>query len=194
MIYIAAGCIGFLVVHLFDVVSIKRVPLAKPLLWLLGSGLLGYSLVMMFTWPVTLPLSIWTIWLGWVLLTISTTLLVYSLFINLPFRRTYIATGVGDRLVTTGLYALVRHPGVHWFILFMVSLILVSRSSLLLIAAPLFILLDIGLVIIQDKFFFIRMFNDYESYQKKTPMLVPNWRSLNTFIKSLRQARVHNLT
>ena len=133
----------------------------------------------------TLPLPIWSTWLGWGLLTFSLFLLMYSLFVNLPFRKTYIATGVSDRLITTGLYALVRHPGVMWFVLFVLSLVLISKSTLLLLASPIFILLDVVLVIVQDKYFFIRMFDNYKQYQRKTPMLVPNRQSLNTFIKGL---------
>jgi len=186
---LAMGCLGFLVIHLFDIVSLKRLPVAKPFTWIVGSGLLGYALVMACLQSDKLPLPIWSTWLGGALLTISLLLLIYSLFINLPFRKTYIATGVGDKLIRTGLYALVRHPGVHWFILLMLSLILVSKSSLLLIATPIFILLDIVLVIIQDKFFFGRMFDGYDSYRQETPMLVPNRQSLNAFINLLKQAR-----
>ena len=189
MIYIAAGCLGFLVVHLFDVASLKRLPGAKPFTWFLGSGLLLYALVRVCLQVDKLPLPVWSTWLGWSLLSISLLLPIYSLFINLPFRKTYIATGVGDKLVRSGLYALVRHPGVHWFILVLLSLILVSRSSLLLIATPLFILLDIVLVMAQDKFFLGRMFYDYDSYRQETPMLVPNRRSINTFVNSIKQAR-----
>jgi len=190
MIYIAVGIFGFIVVHLFDIVSLKRIPSgAKPCVWTVGSGLLAYSLIMLCLQSNALPLPIWSTWLGWGLLTLSLFLLIYSLFINLPFRKTYIATGVGDKLVTTGLYALIRHPGVIWFLLFMLSLILVSKSSLLLIATPIFILLDVVLVVVQDKFFFIRMFDGYKQYQRETPMLVPNRQSVNTFIKGLWPAR-----
>ncbi|MBA7506643.1 hypothetical protein ES706_05336 [subsurface metagenome] len=189
MIYIAIGCLGFLVIHLFDVVSLKRLPGAKPFTWMLGSGLLGYALVAACLRSDKLPLPIWSTWLGWALLSISLFLLIYSLFINLPFRKTYIATGVGDKLITTGLYALVRHPWVHCFTLILLSLILVSKSSLLLIASPIWILLYILLVVIQDKFFFGRMFDGYDSYRQETPMLVPNRQSLNAFINSLKQAR-----
>jgi protein-S-isoprenylcysteine O-methyltransferase Ste14 len=87
------------------------------------------------------------------------------------------------------LYALARHPGVTWFTLFILSLILVSKSKLLLIAAPIFILLDIFLVILQDKFFFRRMFADYDKYQRETPMLLPNKKSINVFIRDLRRER-----
>jgi len=190
MIYIVVGIFGFIVVHLFDIVSLKRIPSGvKPCVWTVGSGLLVYSLIMLCLKSNTLPLPIWSTGLGWGLLTLSLFLLICSLFINLPFRKTYIATGVSDKLITTGLYALVRHPGVIWFVLFMLSLILVSKSSLLLMATPIFILLDIVLVIVQDKFLFIRMFDGYTQYQRETPMLVPNWQSLNTFIKGLRPAR-----
>jgi len=190
MVYIAVGILGFIVIHLFDIVSLKRIPSgAKPGVWTVGSGLLVYSLIMLCLKSNTLPLPIWSAWLGWGLLTLSLFLLIYSLFINLPFRKTYIATGVSDKLITTGLYALVRHPWIHCFTLLMLSLILVSKSSLLLIAAPIFILLNILLVVIQDKFFFGRMFAGYDRYRKETPMLLPNRKSISACISSLRKAR-----
>ena len=190
MIYMAIGCLGFLLIHLFDIVSLKKLPGVKPFTWTFGSSLLVYALVMTCLHPRKLSLPLWSTWLGWTLLIISLLLLIYSLFVNLPFRKTYIATGVSDKLIRTRLYALVRHPGVHWFVLLMLSLVLVSKSSLLLIAAPTFILLDIALVVIQDKFFFSRMFSGYSSYRRETPMLMPNRQSINAFINSLKQARV----
>lgn len=190
MIYITLGIFGFIIVHLFDIVSLKRVPSgAKPCVWAIGSGLLVYSLIMLCLQSNTLPLPIWSTWLGWGLLTLSFFLLIYSLFVNLPFRKTYIASGVSDRLIKTGLYALVRHPWIHCFTLTLLSLVLVSRSSLLLIAVPIWVLVNIPLVIIQDKFFFGKMFPGYNSYRRETPMLVLNRRSLNTFLKGLRPVR-----
>ena len=187
MTYIALGSLGFLVIHFCDIVSLKRIPGAKPCTWILGSGLLIYSLIMLCLRSEKLPLPFWSTWLGWALLSTSFLLLIYSLFINLPFRKTYVTTGVGDELITTGLYSLVRHPGVHWFIVLMLSLVLVSRSKLLLIASPIWILLDILLVVIQDKVFFGRMFDGYDSYRQETPMLLPNRRSISAFTDSLRQ-------
>ena len=188
MTYIALGVLGFTVIHLFDLVSLKRIPKAKPVIWVLGSGLLIYSLIKICLAPDKLIVPMWLTWLGWGILIISVSLLVHSLFISLPLRKTYVNTGVGDKLITTGVYALVRHPGVIWFTLIMLSLIPVSRSSLLLIASPTFILLDILLVVIQDKFVFGRMFGGYDSYRRETPMLIPNRKSINIFIRSLRQA------
>jgi protein-S-isoprenylcysteine O-methyltransferase Ste14 len=136
-----------------------------------------------------LAMPSWVNWPGWLLLFLSIFLQIYAVFINLPFRKTYITTGFSDKLVTKGLYALVRHPGVPLFALFLLSLFLVAKSTLLLIAAPLFIFLDVTLVIIEDNFFFGRMFAGYDSYRKQTPMLVPNRQSAIAFINSLRQAK-----
>jgi protein-S-isoprenylcysteine O-methyltransferase Ste14 len=189
MLYIIIGAIGFVVVHIFDLVALKRIPRLKPIVWCIGSGLLIYSLVMICRYPVKIELPAWSIWLGWGVLAVSAFLLIHSLFVSLPFRKTYVDAGVGDKLVKTGLYALVRHPGILWFPLFMISLIPISRSSLLLIAAPTFIALDIVLVFIQDKFIFGRMFRGYERYRRETPMLLPNRKSVGAFLRSLRQVK-----
>jgi len=194
MLYIAIGALGFTVIHLFDLVSLKRVRRVKPIIWASGCGLLVYSLVKICLWPDKLLVPAWLTWLGWGVLAVSSSLLIHSLFISLPFRKTYMATGVGDRLITTGVYALVRHPGVIWFTLLMLSLIPVSGSRLLLVAAPTFILLDIVLVVIQDRFIFSRMFKEYEAYRRETPMLWPLRRSINAFLRSVRRPGPNNLT
>jgi hypothetical protein len=71
----------------------------------------------------------------------------------------------------------------------MLSLIPISGASLLLIAAPTFIALDIVLVVIQDKLIFGRMFHGYDSYRRETPMLLPNRKSFGAFLRSLRQVK-----
>ncbi|MFC1899489.1 methyltransferase family protein [Chloroflexota bacterium] len=189
MIYIAVGCFGFLLIHLFDMVSIKKLPLAKPITWGLGNILLVYALVMVCLQAGKPALPVLSIWVGSPLLIISLFHLLYSLFVNLPFRITYIIAGTGDRLIKSGLYALVRHPGVIWFSLTMLSLVFISQSIFMLTAALIFIFLDIVLVVIQDTFFFGKMFTGYADYRKQTPMLVPNRKSIQTFITSLKQAQ-----
>jgi protein-S-isoprenylcysteine O-methyltransferase Ste14 len=187
MIYIVLGGLGFLSVKILDIVSLKKIPGVKLLTVLVGNGLLVFSIVMLCLSPDKLALPLWSSWLGWAVLPISLFLLIYSLYINLPFAKTYVITGVGDKLITSGLYALVRHPWVHWFTLLMVALILVSGSRLMLIAAPIWVLLDIILVAIQDRFFFGRMFAGYDDYRRQTPMLIPNRRSISAFVNSLKQ-------
>jgi len=192
MIYIAIGGLGFLVINLLGIVSIKRIPGLKPITMLVGNGLLVFVIIMLCLSPDKLMLPIWSTWLGWCLLPISISMLIFSLFINLPLSKTYFTIGVGDKLVTSGLYALVRHPWLHWLILLLVALILASRSSLMLIAASIWICLDIALVAIQDRFFLGKMFADYNDYRRRTPMLIPNRRSLSAFIDSLKQSGTRN--
>lgn len=186
MIYIVIGTIGFFVVHIFDIISLKRICRIKPYIWILGSGLIIYALVMLCLWPDKLLLPTWSTLLGWGLFFVSLSLLIYSLFINLPFRKTYVATGVSGEVIKTGLYALVRHPWIHYFALLLISLVLVSESSLLLIISPIWIFLNIMLIVVQDKFLFVKMFSGYDTYRLETPMLLPNRRSINAFISQLR--------
>jgi len=88
-------------------------------------------------------------------------------------------------LIKTGTYALVRHPGVIWYVLFLIALLLVSRSKLFLIAAPIWIFMDILYVFVQEKFYFSRMFPGYGEYKKETPMLIPTRKSLASFWRTL---------
>ncbi len=189
MINILVGISGALIIHIVDIVSLKKIPLLKPLIWIIGISMGLYSIIKLCLSSDKLSLPVWSTASGWVLLVVSVSIFLSALFINLPFRKTYIETGVGDKLIKTGLYSLARHPGAMWFILVMASLVLISQSKLMLIAAPIFMVMNTLLVIIQDKVFFTKMFEGYDQYQKETPMLLPNRRSINVFFRSLRQPK-----
>lgn len=188
MIYIGVGVLGFISMNIFDLVSLKKVPFGiKPLLWTAGCGMLFYAILMLCSESSNLSLDSWMVWAGWGLLTVSLFMIMLALFINLPFRKTYVEAGVSNRLVKTGLYALVRHPGVYWVATFFFSFVLISRSSMMLIAAPVFVFLNTAFVVIEDKYFFVKMFKGYTEYQKETPMLIPNRRSIKAFLDSIRR-------
>jgi len=189
MTYILIGCLAFIIGHTCDIVAVKRIPWVKPAVWIIGIILYAYSLVMLSIQSDTLSLPSWTVWPGLILLLISASFFTYSLFVNLPFRKTYIATGFSEKLVRNRMYSLMRHPGVIFFCLFLISLVLISRSYLMLLATPIYIFLDIVLVVIQDKVFFVKMFDEYSDYQKATPMFLPNRQSINTFLNSIKQSR-----
>jgi len=193
MVYIGIGILGFVVIHLFDLVSIKKIPFGvKPIVWTAGFAITFFSLVRMCLLSDSLQIPDSLTWAGWAMFTVSAVMITLALFVNLPFRKTYIEAGVGDRLIKSGLYALVRHPGVYWVALFFFSLVFISKSHIMLIAAPIFVVLNTSLVVFQDLYFFPKMFEGYTEYQKETPMLVPNRQSIKAFIKSLkqRQARI----
>jgi len=184
MKYIIIGICSFLIAYLFDFVSLKNLSLAK--LAIEGAvGILGvYSTIMVYMQKEKFFLPLYLSYLGWFLLFVSVFLLFYSLFWEIPFKKTYTIKGVGDKLIKTGTYALVRHPGVIWYALLLVALLLISRSKLFLIAAPIWIFMDILYVFIQEKFYFIKMFPGYEEYKKETPMLIPTRKSLASFLAS----------
>ncbi len=186
--YIALVLTGLVLVHVGDPVSIKRIRFVKPLVWAVGLGLIIYGAVMASLNGTKFNVYGWAVVAGWFFFVISGAVVLISLFINLPFRRTYVSTGTGDRLVTTGLYSLTRHPGVLSTIALVGSVILISRSYLVLLAAPLVIALDFLLVTLQDRLFFGRMFEGYVKYRNETPMFVPNSRSIRAFAAWLRQA------
>ena len=143
MKHILLGVLAFLVAFFFDLAALKRIPYLKQIIGLAAVLLFGYSLVMVTLHPVKLQIPFLLSYAGWPFLIISAFLLVYSLFLEIPFRQTYAADGVGDRLVKTGTYALVRHPGVLWLALFLLALVLVSRSKLLLIGTPVWLFMDV---------------------------------------------------
>jgi len=189
MRYVALGAIAFIIAWFFDWAALQRIRYLKQIIGLAFVILFGYALVMVATQPDKLPLPAWLSSAVWPLLVISGLLLIYSLFLEIPFRQTYADNGAGDKLVTTGTYALVRHPGVLWLALFLLALVLVSRSRLLLLAAPLWILLDVLYVWIQESFFFGRMFAGYAQYKRETPMLIPTPASIARCWQSFRGSR-----
>lgn len=190
-IYIVVGALGFLVAPVFEVASLKR-SRAKPAVGFVSVGLIVFATLMVCLRSERLALPGWLSSVGWCLLILSVIALTYSLLVNLPFRRTYVAPGVGDRLVTTGAYALVRHPGVLGYALFLISLVLVTESKLLLIAFPVWMLMEIAYVLIQDKYLFGRMFPGYADYRRNTPMLIPTRKSISACLRTLKPARLHH--
>lgn len=183
--HILLGVLAFLIAFFFDLAAIKHIPYLKQIIGLASVSLFGYSLLAVCLAPVKLRLPDWLSYLGWPLLLGSASLLAYSLFLEIPFRQTYAADGVGDKLVKTGTYALVRHPGVLWFALGLLSLILVTRSRLLLIATPIWLFMDVLYVWIQERFYFNKMFPGYEQYQQETPMLIPTRESMARCLRTL---------
>ncbi len=83
-----------------------------------------------------------------------------------------------------------RHPGVIFFIILTIGLTLTSRSVWMAIGVPVFGALDTILVIVQDKYFFPKMFTGYEEYRKETPSIIPTIKSIKACIKTIRRPQV----
>ncbi len=186
MAFVVIGAAGFAITHLSDVASLRKIRWLKPAALIAGNGLLLWATIAVSLDQEKLGLPGWLAFIGWPLLIASLYLMLHSLYISLPFRRTYVASGVKQELVTSGLYSLVRHPWLLFYALTMVSLLLVFQTRLLMVAIPAWITLDIMLVVIQDRYFFSRMFSGYAAYRSTTPMFIPNKTSWNAFISQMK--------
>jgi protein-S-isoprenylcysteine O-methyltransferase Ste14 len=127
--------------------------------------------------------------LGWVMALWFAGLWLYSMFWEIPFAKTYLDAGHGDVLIAHGTYALTRHPAVLWFGLFLLGLVLATRSSLLRLAAPIWWLADALYVWGEEKWYLQRVFPAYAAYQRTTPMLLPTLGSLLRCLKTIGHHR-----
>jgi protein-S-isoprenylcysteine O-methyltransferase Ste14 len=182
---ILLGVLGYALSFVFDWASWRRLRLLKPLFGLSAVIALGTALVWVLSTPGSLPWPSWLLSVGWPLLLASGVLLFYSLFFEIPFTATYARQGAGKQLVTTGTYALTRHPGVLWMAFLMLSLTLVTRLPVVAIAAIVWTALDVLYVWLQEVLLFRRMFPGYADYQQSTPMLLPTRQSVRRCLHTL---------
>jgi protein-S-isoprenylcysteine O-methyltransferase Ste14 len=191
MAQILLGAAAFALGFGFDWASWRRSAVLKPVLELATVACFLAALLWTLATPGRWGWPAWVAVVGWPLVAAGAALLAYSLFFEIPFAATYARPGSGDVLVTTGTYALVRHPGVLWLGLLLAGLALVSRGRLMLVAGAIWLLCDIVYVWLQEAFLFRRMFPGYEEYQRTTPMLVPTAQSLARCLHSLPLRRVN---
>mgnify|MGYP005863191339 CR=1 FL=1 len=180
------GALAFALAFAFDWVSWLRIQYLKPVLGVASGATFLAALAWTLATPGRYDWPAWTGYVGWPLLLVFAALLIYSLLVEIPFAATYARQGVSDILVTTGTYALVRHPGVIWFGAAVLGCILISRGRLMLVAGATWFCLDVAYAWLQERLLFPRMFAGYGAYQKTTPMLIPSWRSLVSCWRTLR--------
>ncbi len=105
-------------------------------------------------------------------------LLIYSLFFALPFEKTYVNPQGKMPVYDRGMYALCRHPGVLWFGFLYLSLALAWNTGIVWGMAGLFSFLNFCYIVIQDRWTFLRTFDDYEGYCLCVPFLIPTRESI----------------
>ncbi len=188
MVYILLGGLGFLIGYLLEATPLQRLRWAKAPLWIASGSLIVSSLVLVSLQGSRFWLPAWLPFFGGGLLPFAAFLLVYSLFIELPFHRTYVSGGPGPYVMSTGTYALVRHPTVLWYGLVLVSLVLITQSQTLLIALPIWLTLDVLWAVLQERFSLPQSFPHYDRYRKATPMLIPTLHSILTCLANFRSS------
>ncbi len=127
----------------------------------------------------TLRIIAFILWVG------AGALLVYSLFLELPFVKTYGKKQHSNELVDTGTYALCRHPGVLWFGLMFFFFFFTTGAKQLIPAGIIWTSIDVFHVYLQEKLFFPKMFPRYKDYMRDVPMLIPTGKSIKKCIDSL---------
>ncbi|MBN1335198.1 MAG: hypothetical protein JXB39_04500 [Deltaproteobacteria bacterium] len=182
---LVAGVLAYLPAALAEVGALKGNRGWKPAGWATAA--------LLHAWAVPAAALAPSAWLpgnlakavGSMLAAVAAILLVWSFALEIPFASSWTRSAPGHRLVTTGTYALVRHPGVLWYALVLLGLLLATGSGTLLVGAPLWIAIDVVYVAWEESVVFPSQFPDYARYRNTTPMLVPTPASLGRAIRTL---------
>lgn len=181
MIYISIGCVAFILMLIFDLNKIRLDHRYLNSLFMAGILLLLFcSAAIALNDYNSQILTFWK-WITGILALFSLILLIYTLFGAIPFKKTYIEYE-RNNVVHTGIYALCRHPGVLWFFFFYLFLALTLESRLMLIAALVWTFMDLVYVFIQDRWIFPITLDNYQTYKKEVPFLLPNLSSFRNCI------------
>src|SRR5659263_290843 len=146
MIFIYLGIIAFIFMFLYDFYTLRNERRKKSFFGIIGLTLFIYSAIMLIVFLNKIIFPIPIIILALIVSIISCFLLAYSLFLELPFTKTYANEKHNDGLVVTGTYALCRHPGVIWFGILFVSLLFLTGAILLIPATIIWTSTDICLL------------------------------------------------
>lgn len=192
MVFVILGCVSFLFLLLHDIVTLRQgQALGRSLLALTGFGTAAYSLIMVtamgerYVFPTIVSLF------GWFVFILFGLALLYALFGNLPLLNTYFKGPADRTLVTSGMYALSRHPGLLWYCLMLAGLFLATGTKLLLVAALIWCFLDLLHVLVQDRYFFPRILPGYQQYQRETPMLIPTFTSIQRSLSTVGPEKIY---
>lgn len=179
MIYIIIGVIAFIFLYIFDINKIYKIHKFLNIFFALGVLLISASTlgILFGNFEKTNTPPHLSIVFG-ILSASCFILMIYSLFFALPFNKTYITGENPDKVTDSGMYAVCRHPGVIWFMLFYLFLWLSSGINLMFWAFLIWTIMDIIHVMIQDKYFFPKTLKGYSEYKKTTPFLIPSFLSI----------------
>lgn len=176
------GILGFISLFVFDLLSFYNKKKSKYVFMLIGVGALVIGSTLLALAESTFSMHIMMRILFAVMAVFFFCLLVYSVAIEVG-KNTYQYHHI-PKLVTSGTYALSRHPGVLWLFFFYVSLGFALTSYALLLGALVFTLVNTSYVYVQEKFIFIHIFEEYPNYQQQTPFILPTYKSIKAFIQN----------
>ncbi len=179
-VYVGIGIIGFALLLIFDLLSLRNKNYLKYVFGLTGFLMIFIcSLLIIINYSDFNELNNMFRIISSVFALASLSLLVYSVFIEVG-KKTYQVENK-HILVTEGTYALTRHPGVLWMLLLFIFGAIMFQNILLFYTGLIWTIVNIIYVSIQERYIFHKIFDNYEQYQKNTPMILPNIRSIGKF-------------
>lgn len=182
------GVLGFLCYFLYDINSVGRIAGWMNRLFMIGTILIVAATSVLF-WKrrsVLFQTPMDLLWMAGGVFFLY--LLIYTLFFALPFDETYVKESRYRKAYTEGVYALCRHPGVLWFAGMYLFAALLWKSLEGLIFFVVMVILNIFYIIFQDCYSFPKTFSNYREYQRSTPFLIPNRKSIQQCRNSKRGA------
>ena len=181
MMYLIIGILGFVLLLMFDICSLCKKNYLKYFFGISGFLLiLISSILIIIEFSSILQINGFVRAIALVLALLSLLLLVYSVFIEVG-RKTYKVDNQ-HALITDGTYALSRHPGVLWMLLLYIFGAIFFQNLLAIYAALIWTIVNIIYVALQERFIFHRIFDNYDKYRESTPMILPNYESVEKFI------------
>lgn len=188
ILYLFIGAIGFVLLLVFDIFSLHQKNYWKYLFGISGFLMIFLSsILIVMHYSYFLEIKNVYRFMSLIFSLAFLILLIYSVFIEVG-KNTYQVENK-PKLVTSGTYALSRHPGVLWMLLFYIFGALFFQNLLAIYAALIWTFVNIIYVSIQERFIFHKLFDNYDKYRKSTPMILPTIESIEKFfaIKNWRR-------
>lgn len=190
MSWIIIGIIAFLLFIIYDVNSLRWQNAFLHKFFAAGFALLAFSTIGIFAYHQRIREN-WHMWkiIAVLLAVFFIAALLYTLFFALPFEDTYCTNESASAnepnrrsAYTGGVYALCRHPGVLWFAGFYACLSILAWNNAITGYSCVVTGCNILYILFQDKITFPQTFDNYGDYQKSTPFLIPNRKSIKECI------------
>jgi protein-S-isoprenylcysteine O-methyltransferase Ste14 len=91
---------------------------------------------------------------------------------------------------TKGVYALCRHPGVLWLLLFYIFYGCFLGAPYIIKAGCFYSVLNLMYVVFQDFWTFPKTLKGYEEYRQTTPFLIPTPKSILKMLSDVRGEKI----
>ena len=146
--------------------------------WVLWA-IMGLSLALAYVPAYTDRIGRWTLdgeairWIGVALGAIGGTLRILPVFVLGRRFSGLVTIQKEHRLVTTGIYATIRHPSYLGLLMTVVGWVLVFRSGLGLIIAALFVPVILGRIRAEERLLASHFGAEYEAWRARTARLIP---------------------